>query len=93
MASFMSSRSWAQYGQACEDQEGPALKRGKSSVALSDVTCPTAATSAKSHKLLALPPPEPKVVKMSWKVLEKPWEMPKMPMKGCKGIATGWLSK
>ena len=71
MASFMSSRSWAQFGQSCGDQEGPALKRGKSSLALPDVTFPTAASSVKANKQLALPAPEPKVVKLSWKVLEK----------------------
>ena len=62
MVSSMNSRSWAQYGQACEDQEGPALKRGKSALALPDVTCPPAASSAKANQQLALPTPEPKKI-------------------------------
>ena len=76
ISNFMSSRLWAKFGQSCGDEHepSPALKRGKSTLALESATFQGSSSSGMHSKQLALPAPapEPKVVKLAWKVLQSP---------------------
>ena len=72
MSSFLGQRDWAKYGQWSDETEAqqPMLKKGKSQLCLTD--------APQAYMAMAVPPSqkqlpsaEPKVVKLSWKMVEK----------------------
>ena len=73
MSNFLGKRDWAKYGQELEDpaSEPPALKRGKSTLCLTDAPQASLALAIPSSQAKQVPLAEPKVLKLTWKMVEK----------------------